>query len=120
MEFMTNIKQFDLWIANLNPGKGTVPGKIRPVVIIQSDGLNKVKHPSTIICPITSDMSIESKILRLNISCTPKNGLEKDSAILVDQIRAVDNLKFVQHLGSLEEKYHEDLKSALIKVLALN
>lgn len=120
MEFMMNIKQFDIWIADLNPGKGTVPGKIRPVVVIQSNGLNKAKHPSTIICPVTSDMTIESKILRLNIFCNSRNGLEKDSAVLVDQIRAVDNLKLLQHLGSLEEIYHEDLKSALIKVLALN
>jgi len=120
MGLTMNIKQFDLWIADLNPGKGTVPGKIRPVVIIQSNGLNKVGHPSTIICPLTSDMTIESKILRLNITCNPRNGLEKDSAILIDQMRAVDNLKLLQHLGSLEENYHEELKSALIKVLALN
>lgn len=115
-----NIKQFDIWMADLNPGKGTVPGKIRPVVVIQSNGLNRAGHPSTIICPLTSDMTIESKILRLNIICNSKNGLEKDSAILVDQIRAVDNLKLLQHLGSLEEGYHQLLKNALIKVLALN
>lgn len=119
-ELQMNIKQFDIWIADLNPGKGTVPGKIRPVVVIQSNGLNRAGHPSTIICPLTSDMTIESKILRLNVICNSKNGLEKDSAILVDQIRAVDNLKLLQHLGSLEEGYHQLLKNALIKVLALN
>ncbi|RYE07068.1 MAG: type II toxin-antitoxin system PemK/MazF family toxin, partial [Sphingobacteriaceae bacterium] len=48
------------------------------------------------------------------------NGLEKNSAILVDQIRAIDNLKMITHLGSLEEKYHDQLKDAIIKVLDLS
>lgn len=120
MESAMNIKQFDIWIADLNPGKGTVPGKIRPVVVVQANGLNKVGHPSTIICPFTSDMTIESKLLRINIYPNTTNGLEKDSAVLVDQIRAIDNLKMIKQLGSLEEKYHHQLKDSIIKVLDLN
>lgn len=115
-----NIKQFDIWIADLNPAKGTVPGKIRPVVVVQTNGLNKVGHPSTIICPLTSDMTIESKLLRINICPNKTNGLEKDSAVLVDQIRAIDNLKMITHLGSLEEKYQDQLKDSIIKVLDLS
>ena len=38
----------DIWTANLNPGKGTEPGKTRPVVIFQSQTLLDVDHPSTI------------------------------------------------------------------------
>ncbi|MGI4805560.1 MAG: type II toxin-antitoxin system PemK/MazF family toxin [Janthinobacterium lividum] len=115
-----SIKQFDIWIADLNPGKGTVPGKIRPVVVVQANGLNKVGHPSTIICPLTSDMTIDSKLLRINICPNTTNGLAQDSAVLVDQIRAVDNLKIIKRLGSMEEKYHDQLKDAIIKVLDLS
>ena len=46
------MKQFELWLANLNPGKGTMMGKVRPVVIVQTDLLNG-DHSSTIVCPLT-------------------------------------------------------------------
>jgi mRNA interferase MazF len=49
------IKQYEIWIADLNPRFGTETGKTRPVVIIQTDLLNK-HHPSTIICPITTNI----------------------------------------------------------------
>tara|TARA_R110002050_G_scaffold299792_1_gene466425 strand:- start:15 stop:185 length:171 start_codon:yes stop_codon:yes gene_type:complete len=50
------IEQFDIWLANLKPQKGTEPGKTRPVVIIQANPLNSTGHPSTIICPILSNV----------------------------------------------------------------
>ncbi|MES2386627.1 MAG: type II toxin-antitoxin system PemK/MazF family toxin [Bacteroidota bacterium] len=39
------IKRGQVWMANLDPGRGTEPGKIRPVVVIQTDFLNQVGHP---------------------------------------------------------------------------
>ncbi|WP_086541261.1 type II toxin-antitoxin system PemK/MazF family toxin [Algoriphagus antarcticus] len=41
------MKQNKLWLANLNPARGTEPGKIRPVVIIQTNLLDQTEHPST-------------------------------------------------------------------------
>jgi mRNA interferase MazF len=114
-----SIKQFDLWIADLNPAKGNIPGKIRPVVIVQTDLLNKVIHPTTIICPLTSDLSKNSKILRLQVAANEINGLEKDSSVLIDQIRTVNNIKLIKHLGKLEEKYHQQLKNSIVNILDL-
>ena len=59
------IKQFEIWIADLNPRIGTEPGKTRPVLVIQTDLLNKIPHPSTIICPITTNIEMEADILRV-------------------------------------------------------
>lgn len=92
--------QFDVWLANLNPSKGTEPGKIRPVVIIQSDLLNKVGHPSTLVCPITSQLSEAENVLRVKLD-TVETGLEQDSEVLVDQIRALDNQRLLQQLGKI-------------------
>jgi len=114
-----SIKQFDLWIADLNPGKGNIPGKIRPVVIVQTNLLNKVNHPTTVICPVTSDLSKDSKILRLNILADQVNGLEKDSSVLIDQIRTIDNIKLIRNIGSLERQYHQTLKNSIINILDL-
>jgi len=47
------ISKFYVYTADLNPRFGTEPGKIRPVVVVQTDLLNN-EHPSTIVCPITT------------------------------------------------------------------
>ena len=56
-------KRFEICLADLNPRVGTETGKTRPVLIIQSDLLNKV-HPSTIVCPITTNIKKGVTILR--------------------------------------------------------
>ncbi|MEA1886488.1 MAG: type II toxin-antitoxin system PemK/MazF family toxin [Bacteroidota bacterium] len=61
------IKQYDIWIADLSPRIGTEPGKMRPVLIIQTDLLNNISHPSTIICPITTRVRKNADILRVHI-----------------------------------------------------
>ena len=93
------IKQFDIWTADLNPQIGTEPGKIRPVLIVQTDLLNYL-HPSTIICPITTNVVKESDILRVHIKKSISN-MQKPSDVMIDQIRAIDNKRFVQKIGEL-------------------
>ena len=93
------IKQFDIWTADLNPQIGTEPGKIRPVLIVQTDLLNSL-HPSTIICPITTNVVKDSDILRVHIKKGIAN-MQKPSDLMIDQIRAIDNKRFVQKIGEL-------------------
>ncbi|HMI65757.1 MAG TPA: type II toxin-antitoxin system PemK/MazF family toxin, partial [Cyclobacteriaceae bacterium] len=81
------IKQFEIWIADLNPRIGTETGKIRPVIVVQTNLLNKT-HPSTIICPITTNVKIESEILRVHLEKS-KFGLKEECDIMVDQVRAI-------------------------------
>ncbi len=76
------IKQYDIWLADLNTRRGTEPGKTRPVVVVQTDLLNET-HLSTIICPITTNVIKEIELLRVHLK---KGQLEKLSDILVDQI----------------------------------
>ncbi len=93
------IKQFDLWTADLNPQIGTEPGKTRTVLIIQTDLLNSV-HPSTIICPITTNVIKESDILRIHLKKGVAN-LQKPSDLMIDQIRAIDNKRLIKKIGEL-------------------
>ena len=108
-------KQFDIWLADLNPTIGTEPGKTRPVVIIQTDLLNEI-HLSTIICPITTNVKPEAEILRLHLK---KTQLPKPSDVLVDQPRAIDNKRFIKRLGKLSPEQAGLLKSNLKIVLDL-
>ena len=109
------IKQFDIWLADLNPAKGTEPGKTRPVVIIQTDLLNDT-HLSTIICPVTTNVKPEIELLRVHLK---KGQLDKLSDVLVDQIRAIDNTRLLTKIGQLNKDQREKLKSNLRVVLDL-
>ena len=101
------LEKFHIYLADLNPWLGTEPGKVRPVVVVQTDLLNNT-HPSTIICPLTTNISHDSKILRIHLS-KKESGLEKDSDILVDQIRAIDNRRFKKPIGRLAPPHREKL-----------
>ena len=79
----------EIWLANLNPSKGTEPGKTRPGLILQNQILLDVKHPSTLIIPLTTKLIDNAEPLRLRICAQDK--LEQDSDLLIDQIRAIDN-----------------------------
>ncbi len=109
------IKQFDIWLADLNPSRGTEPGKTRPVVIIQTDLLND-SHLSTIICPITTNIQPEIELLRVHLK---KNQLDKPSDILVDQIRAIDNKRLLQKIGQLNASQIQTIKRNILVVLDL-
>jgi mRNA interferase MazF len=105
------VKQFDIWIADLNPTIGTEPGKVRPVIILQTDLLNKY-HPSSIICPITSNVQQESEILRVHLK-KEIHGLSEDCDIMIDQIRAVDNKRLIKKAGSAQGEVIEKIKVSL-------
>lgn len=105
-------KQYEIWVANLDPRHGTETGKIRPVLIVQTDLLNKI-HPSTLICPITTNVQSQSEILRVHI----QKGMAKikeDCDIMIDQIRAIDNKRLITKVSELtkdlSEKVMENIK----------
>lgn len=114
---MTTIKQFDIWIADLEPQRGTETGKVRPVLVIQTDYLNKV-HPSTIICPLTTNVQTDSEILRVHI--TQGNfGLKEDCDIMIDQIRAIDNRRLIKKIGVISNELISKVKENIQIVLDL-
>ena len=101
-----SIKQFEIWIADLNPKIGTEPGKTRPVLIVQTNLLNKIGHPSTIICPITTNVKKDSEILRVHLKEGTAN-LHQDCDIMIDQVRAIDNNRLVKKTGKLPKGLSE-------------
>jgi mRNA interferase MazF len=105
------VRQFEIWLADLNPKLGTEPGKIRPVVVIQTDLLNRV-HPSTMVCPLTTKIQPESSILRVHRECGA-GGLEDASDIMIDQVRAIDNRRLIRKKGKADKKAVEKIKENL-------
>ncbi|WP_339903693.1 type II toxin-antitoxin system PemK/MazF family toxin [uncultured Cyclobacterium sp.] len=112
------INQFEIWIADLNPKIGTEPGKTRPVLTVQTNLLNKVPHPSTIICPITTNIKNDTQILRVHLKKGMAN-LHQDCDVMIDQIRAIDNKRLVKRVGILPVELVETLKENIKIVLDL-
>ncbi len=79
------INQFDIWLADLNPSKGTEPGKTRPVVIIQTDLLNE-SHQSTFICAKTTNFKKELELLRVHLTKTQLNNASEFLWIKSEQL----------------------------------
>lgn len=94
------IKQYEIWIADLNPQIGTEPGKTRPVLVVQTNLLNKIPHPSTIVCPITTNVQKDSNILRIHLK-KGRGNLIENCDVMLDQIRAIDNKRLVKKVGNL-------------------
>lgn len=109
------IKQYDIWLADLNPSRGTEPGKTRPVVVIQTNLLNDT-HLSTVVCPITTNVQPEVHLLRIHLK---KGQLDKLSDVLIDQIRAIDNKRLLKRIGQLNKDQIIKIKDNIRIVLDL-
>jgi mRNA interferase MazF len=105
------IKKGYVYIADLNPRIGTEPGKVRPVVVVQTDLLNGL-HPSTVVCPITTHIQPKAQFLRVHLK-SEEGGLKERSDILVDQIRTIDNRRFVKSTGKISSRNLERLMQNL-------
>lgn len=103
-----------MYLADLNPQRGSEAGKVRPVLVIQTDLLNEADHPSTWVLPATTRLTGES-LLRVFL---PKGIAGNDHAceIMIDQSRAIDNRRFKLKLKPLPELIFDECKSKLRKL----
>ena len=112
------IKQFEIWIADLNPQIVTEPGKTRPVLAVQTNLLNKIPHPSTIICPLTTNVKKDSIILRVHLKKGMAN-LPENCDIMIDQLRTIDNNRLIKKVGDLPKDLIEKIKENILIILDL-
>ena len=110
--------QGDIWIANLNPRRGTEPGKTRPVLVVQAQALLAAGHPSTLVVPLTTNLIEDAEPLRVRVPSSA--GLRRDTDLLIDQLRAIDNKRLVKGpLARLDEPAMNLVKYAIREVLDL-
>lgn len=112
------IKRFEIWIADLNPQIGTEPGKTRPILVVQTNLLNKLPHSSTIVCPITTNTQKETEILRVHIKKGTSN-LKENCDIMIDQVRAIDNKRLIKKIGELPDNLSKQVIENLAIILDL-
>jgi mRNA interferase MazF len=112
------VRQFEVRLANLDPRFGNEAGKTRPVLILQTNLLNKV-HPSTLICPITTNVQPESRILRVHLKKGTAN-VKENCDIMIDQLRAIDNKRLIKKIGELPVEQARCVKQNIRIVLDLD
>lgn len=100
-----------LYSADLNPRFGTEPGKVRPVLVIQSDLLNETGHPSTWVLPCTTRL-VGENVLRVPL---PKGiaGNPQACELMIDQSRTIDNRRLRRRLGVLPVPLLREVKAKL-------
>ena len=95
------IKRGYLYYADLSPVVGSEQGGIRPVLIIQNDIGNKYS-PTVIVAAITSQINKAKLPTHIEISAN-EYGLNKDSVILLEQIRTIDKKRLREKIGCLDK-----------------
>jgi mRNA interferase MazF len=103
------VSKGEIWLVNLNPiKKNNEMGKIRPVAVYQNDALNHSDYPTTIIIPISTSLVDDAEPIRMRIKSRDK--LKEDSDVVITQIRAIDNDRFIEKLANLTENEMQKIK----------
>ena len=105
------VKRGDIYYADLSPVIGSEQGGIRPVLVVQNDVGNKYS-PTVIAAAITSQ--INKAKLPTHIEVDAQNyGLQKDSVILLEQVRTIDKKRLKERIGRLDDDLMEKVNYAI-------
>ena len=112
-----NIRRGDIYYADLSPVVGSEQGGMRPVLIVQNDVGNKYS-PTVIAAAITSRMG-KAKLPTHIDSPGVAAGLQKDSVILLEQVRTIDKKRLKEKMGHLDTDTMNHVNSAIVVSLGL-
>ncbi|WDU83534.1 type II toxin-antitoxin system PemK/MazF family toxin [Caloramator sp. Dgby_cultured_2] len=105
------VKRGDIFYADLSPVVGSEQGGVRPVLVIQNDIGNKYS-PAVIVAAITSQINKAKLPTHVEIS-SDEYGLNKDSVILLEQIRTIDKRRLRDKLGHISDEMMKQVDYAL-------
>lgn len=106
------IKRGELYYADLSPVVGSEQGGVRPVLVVQNDVGNKYS-PTVIAAAVTSKINKAKLPTHIEL---PSNmyGLQKDSVILLEQIRTLDKRRLKERIGELSETTMTRVDNAIL------
>ena len=112
------MRRGEIWVANLNPGRGREIGKIRPVLGLQADELSAIGTPMVVILPITTQVYPDYSVWRVSVRA--KGRLLVDCQVVVDQPRALDRERFGDGpLTTLNEEEMANVERAFLGVCGM-
>jgi mRNA interferase MazF len=111
------VKRGDVYFADLSPVVGSEQGGVRPVLVIQNDIGNRFS-PTVIVAAITAQ--IQKAKLPTHVEIDAKRyGFERDSVILLEQIRTIDKQRLTDKITHLDDEMMEKVDEALQVSLGL-
>ena len=115
---MSMVKRGDIYYADLSPVVGSEQGGMRPVLIVQNDTGNR--HSPTVLAAAITSQTGKAK-LPTHIELSGHSvGLNRDSVILLEQIRTLDKSRLRERLGRLDESTMYAVDNALAVSFGLN
>lgn len=105
------VKRGDIYYANLSPVVGSEQGGHRPVLVIQNDVGNKYS-PTIIVAAITSQISKAKLPTHVEVNASQYN-LEKDSVVLLEQLRTIDKRRLRDKVTHLSEEIMNKVDEAI-------
>lgn len=91
-------------------------GKPRPALIVQSDNFDI--HPSITILPITSKI-VQAPLIRFTVAANDKNGLTKDSQVMIDKTTTIPREKAGSRIGSIDSSAMLEIERCLAVFLGI-
>ncbi|HSU79360.1 MAG TPA: type II toxin-antitoxin system PemK/MazF family toxin [Candidatus Angelobacter sp.] len=105
------VKRGDVYFADLSPVVGSEQGGVRPVLIIQNDIGNRFS-PTVVVAAITAQ--IQKAKLPTHIEIDAKRyGFDRDSVILLEQIRTIDKQRLTDKITHLDEEMMRHVNEAI-------
>jgi mRNA interferase MazF len=112
-----NVKRGDIYFADLSPVVGSEQGGFRPVLIIQNDIGNRFS-PTVIVAAITAQ--IQKAKLPTHVEIDAKTyGLDRDSVILLEQVRTIDKQRLTDKITHLDDELMARVNESLMISLGL-
>ncbi len=105
------VKRGDVYFADLSPVVGSEQGGVRPVLILQNDIGNRFS-PTVIIAAITAQIQKAKLPTHVEIDAE-KYGFERNSVILLEQIRTIDKQRLTDKITQLDDPMMNQVNEAL-------
>ena len=106
-----SVKRGEIYYADLSPVVGSEQGGVRPVLIVQNDVGNRYS-PTVIAAAITSQRDKAKLPTHIEVSAG-SCGLQKDSTVLLEQVRTLDKRRLRERMGELPQETMESIDTAL-------
>jgi mRNA interferase MazF len=107
----------EIWWVNLDPTVGSETAKKRPCIILQNN-IGNARSATTMVAPLLK--SSKAYPFVVIIAATAANGLDENRAIHLEQMRVIDCQRIGNQLGTLEDKYWNEIQNAVAIVLGFN
>ena len=97
-----HVRKGDIFFADLSPDVGSEQGGVRPVLDVQNDVGNRFS-PTVIVAAVTSQMNKAKLPTHVPIHAD-RNGLDRDSVVLLEQLRTIDKKRLREHIGTVDRE----------------